>query len=71
MRQKRLSAMYLALAVVMVLAGTATLSILVLPGARQTVLNVLPTTWSIALTAWRYGIRVDHGLAWLKILFFF
>lgn len=40
----------------------ATLASVALPQVRATVIGLLPKTWGIALSAWRHGITVDHGV---------
>lgn len=42
------------------LSGATALAV---PSARAVVMKQLPPTWSIALSAWRHGVRVDHDLA--------
>jgi uncharacterized protein len=32
------------------------------PSVRQVMLSQLPTTWKIALSAWRHDVKVDHGV---------
>ena len=42
----------------LLLAGA--LAVVLIPGLRMAVMQSLPSAWSINLTAWRYGVRVDH-----------
>ena len=45
----------------LLLAGL--LAAVLVPGWRSAVVQSLPPAWSIQLTAWRHGIRVDHDVA--------
>ena len=40
----------------------AAVAALTIPSVRQPLIDRLPTTWKIALSAWRHGVQVDHGI---------
>jgi uncharacterized protein len=47
------------LGVAAVVGVVATIAV---PRTRAALMGALPPTWSIAMSAWRYGIRVDHDV---------
>lgn len=45
--------------------ASALVTALAVPALRQFVVERLPSTWHIQLSAWRHGVDVDHG-QWLR-----
>jgi predicted acyl esterase len=45
-----------------VAAVAGVVATIAVPRTRAALMGALPPTWSIAVSAWRYGIRVDHDV---------